>query len=61
MGLSKDFPAYGGYGPICVRIGLALGSIATILIFLRIYVRVKINNIGTTALLWALLSWVKHT
>ncbi|KAF2229101.1 hypothetical protein EV356DRAFT_437826, partial [Viridothelium virens] len=58
MDLYKHYHAYGGRGPTCVRVGLSLGTLATILIILRIYVRLRINRTGTTALLWAIATWI---
>lgn len=58
MGSQERFPAYGGRGPEAMRLGIALTAIATILIVLRIYVRLRINKFGTAALVWALLAWV---
>ncbi|KAJ5832062.1 hypothetical protein N7474_000373 [Penicillium riverlandense] len=57
MSLHDSFPAYGGRGPGDVRLGIALGAVATLFIFLRVYVRLRINKFGTTALMWALLAW----
>ncbi|KAF2233624.1 hypothetical protein EV356DRAFT_468184 [Viridothelium virens] len=57
MDLYQQYHAYGGRGPTCVRTGLSLAVLATILIILRIYVRLRINNLGTTALLWAIAAW----
>lgn len=58
MGLKESFPAYGGRGPNDVRTGIALAVITTIIIVLRIYVRLRINKFGTVALIWTLVSWV---
>jgi len=57
MSLHDSFPAYGGRGPGDFRLGIALGSIATLFMILRVYVRLRINKFGTTALMWALLAW----
>jgi hypothetical protein len=57
MGLQDSFPAYGGRGPSDLRLGIALGSIATIFIFLRVYVRLRVTQFGTASLIWALLAW----
>lgn len=59
MSLQEKFPAYGGRGPSDFRLGIALGVIATTFMVLRIYVRLRINKFGTTALLLSLLAWVR--
>lgn len=59
MATSLRYPAYGGEGPLCIRVGLSLGVIATILMVLRVYVRLRINTLGSAALLWALSAWVR--
>ena len=58
MSLYDRFPAYGGRGPSDLRLGLTLGIIATIFMILRVYVRLRLNKFGTTALLLSLLAWV---
>lgn len=58
MGLSESYPAYGGRGPSDLRLGLGLGSVATVLMILRVYVRLRVNKFGTTALIWSLVAWV---
>ena len=58
MSLHDQFPAYGGRGPSDLRLGIALGTIATIFMILRVYVRCRVNKFGTTALLLSLLAWV---
>ncbi|KAI9699843.1 MAG: hypothetical protein M1820_007018 [Bogoriella megaspora] len=58
MDLFEKYDAYGGQGPKSVRTGLSLGALATILIILRIYVRLRISTLGTTALFWAIAAWV---
>ncbi|KAI9687093.1 MAG: hypothetical protein M1822_002503 [Bathelium mastoideum] len=57
MGLHQQYDAYGGRGSSCIGTGLSLGTLATILIILRIYIRLRINNLGTTALIWAIAAW----
>lgn len=59
MTLQERYPAFGGRGPADMCVGIALGVVATIFIALRIYVRVRINNFGTSALVWALFAWVR--
>lgn len=56
--LHERFPAFGGRGPADMRLGIALGVVATFFIALRIYVRLRINKFGTSALVWALIAWV---
>lgn len=58
MSLEESFPAYGGRGPSDMKLGIALGVITTVIMVLRVYVRVRINEFGTSALLWTLVSWV---
>ena len=58
MGLYQQYQAYGGMGPACIGTGLSLAVLATLLIILRIYVRLRMNKLGTTALLWAIAAWV---
>lgn len=58
MGLHEKFPAYGGRGPSDLRLGIALGVVATIFMVLRVYVRLRMNKFGTNALIWALIAWV---
>ncbi|EPS25418.1 hypothetical protein PDE_00351 [Penicillium oxalicum 114-2] len=58
MGLRDDYPAYGGRGPADLHLGLGLGSVATIFMILRVYVRLRINKFGTTALILALIAWL---
>lgn len=58
MSLHEKYPAYGGKGPEDFRLGIALGAIATIFMILRVYVRLRVNKFGTTALLLSLLAWV---
>lgn len=58
MSLEQKFPAYGGHGPADFRLGIALGLIATTFMILRVYVRLRVNKFGTTALLLSLLAWV---
>lgn len=60
MGLQEQFPAYGGRGPSDFRLGIALGVLTTIIICLRVYVRLQINKFGTTALIWTLAAWVRE-
>lgn len=57
MSFHEKFPAYGGRGGD-FRVGVALAVIATIFMILRVYVRLRVNKFGTTALLLALLAWV---
>ncbi|KAJ6036525.1 hypothetical protein N7540_000804 [Penicillium herquei] len=57
MGLSDRYPAYGGRGPSDLRLGLGLGAVATIFMALRVYVRLRVNKFGTTALIWSLIAW----
>ncbi|KAJ5384074.1 hypothetical protein N7517_001985 [Penicillium concentricum] len=61
MGLHTSFPAYGGRGPSDLRLGIALGTIATIFTALRVYVRIRMNKFGTTSLIWALVAWLLTT
>ncbi|KAJ5894609.1 hypothetical protein N7495_006300 [Penicillium taxi] len=61
MGLSEDYPAYGGRGPGDLSLGLGLGSVATVFIILRVYVRLRVNKFGTAALLWTLTAWIFTT
>lgn len=58
MGLHEQYPAYGGRGPGVLGLGIVLGVIGTFFIFLRLYVRLRFNKFGTTALIWALSAWV---
>lgn len=58
MSLKEKFPAYGERGPADFRLGIALGLIATTFMILRVYVRLRVNKFGTTALLLSLLAWV---
>lgn len=58
MGLSDRYPAYGGRGPGDLRLGLGLGAVATIFMAMRVYVRLRVNKFGTTALIWSLVAWV---
>lgn len=58
MSLSDRYPAYGGRGPDDLRLGLGLGAVATIFMALRVYVRLRVNQFGTTALIWSLVAWV---
>ena len=60
MGLHESFPAYGGRGPADLRLGIALGVVATVFMALRVYVRLRMNKFGTTSLIWALVAWVRH-
>ncbi|KAJ5885500.1 hypothetical protein N7495_010010 [Penicillium taxi] len=57
MGLHDLYPAYGGRGPGDLKIGLSLGAIATIFMIMRVYVRLRLNKFGTTALIWSLVAW----
>ncbi|KAJ5656776.1 hypothetical protein N7507_008726 [Penicillium longicatenatum] len=57
MGLSDRYPAYGGRGPDDLRLGLGLGAVATIFMAMRVYVRLRVNKFGTTALIWSLVAW----
>ena len=57
--LHERFPAFDGRGHGDMRVGIALGVIATLFIILRIYVRLRINKFGTSALVWALIAWVR--
>ncbi|KAJ5637733.1 hypothetical protein N7490_007612 [Penicillium lividum] len=57
MSLHDQFPAYGGRGPSDLRLGIALGVIATVFMVMRVYVRLRINKFGTTALSFSLLAW----
>ncbi|KAJ5161944.1 hypothetical protein N7492_007336 [Penicillium capsulatum] len=58
MSLHDKYPAFGGRGPTDMSVGVALGLVATIFMLLRIYVRLRINKFGTTALIWALVAWL---
>ena len=58
MGLQENYPAYGGRGPGDLQLGLGLGSVATLFMILRVYVRMRVNKFGTTALILSLLAWV---
>jgi len=58
MSLKDNFPAYGGRGPADFRLGIAFGLIATTFMIMRVYVRLRVNKFGTTALLLSLLAWV---
>lgn len=60
MNLKERYPAFGGRGPGDMSVGIALGVVATIFIALRIYVRLRINTFGTSALIWALFAWVRE-
>ncbi|KAJ5908794.1 hypothetical protein N7495_001476 [Penicillium taxi] len=57
MSLHEHYPAYGGRGPSDLVVGLTLGAIATIFMILRVYVRLKVNNFGTAALICFLVAW----
>lgn len=59
MSLHDKFPAYGGRGPQDLRLGISLAVIATIFMTLRVYVRLRVNKFGTTALIWSLIAWVR--
>ncbi|KAJ5662797.1 hypothetical protein N7462_011723 [Penicillium macrosclerotiorum] len=61
MSLEEKFPAYGGRGPGDLRLGITLGVIATIFMVLRVYVRLRMNKFGTTALIWSLIAWLFTT
>lgn len=58
MSLHDQYPAYGGRGPTDLRLGISLAIIATIFMVLRVYVRLRVNKFGTTALIWSLVAWV---
>lgn len=58
MSLHDRFPAYGGYGPGDLRLGISLSVVATIFMLLRVYVRLRVNKFGTSALMWSLVAWV---
>jgi len=58
MSLEEKFPVYGGRGPGDLRLGIALAVIATIFMVLRVYVRLRVNKFGTSALVWSLIAWV---
>jgi hypothetical protein len=58
MTLHDKFPAYGGSGPRILGLGIGLGSVATVLVALRVYVRIRITRVGTAALAWSLAAWV---
>ncbi|OGE50159.1 hypothetical protein PENARI_c018G04992 [Penicillium arizonense] len=58
MGLHESYPAYGGSGPSDFRLGIALGTVATVFMVLRVYVRLRMNKFGTTALIWSLVAWL---
>ncbi|KAJ5106532.1 hypothetical protein N7456_003207, partial [Penicillium angulare] len=58
MGLHDRYPAYGGRGPGDLRLGIGLGVVATIFMAMRIYVRLRVNKFGTTALIWSLVAWL---
>ncbi|KAL2782683.1 hypothetical protein BJX66DRAFT_345611 [Aspergillus keveii] len=57
MTLHDKFPAYGGSGSRILGLGIGLGSVATVLVALRVYVRIRITRFGTTALAWSLAAW----
>lgn len=59
MSLYDKYPAFGGRGPLDMRVGVSLGLVATIFMILRVYVRLRINKFGTAALIWALVAWVR--
>lgn len=61
MSFHDKFPAYGGRGPADVRLGIGLAIVATIFMILRVYVRLRVNKFGTTALLLSLLAWVCYS
>lgn len=58
MSLHDQYPAYGGHGPTDLRLGISLAVIATIFMVLRVYVRLRVNKFGTTALILSLVAWV---
>lgn len=58
MSFHDQYPAYGGRGPGDFRLGVSLAVIATIFMILRVYVRLRVNKFGTTALLLSLLAYV---
>lgn len=58
MSLHEKYPAYGGRGPGDFHLGIGLAIVATIFMILRVYVRLRLNKFGTTALLLSLLAWV---
>lgn len=61
MSLADRFPAYGGYGPGDLRLGISLSVVATIFMLLRVYVRLRVNQFGTSALMWSLVAWVGYS
>ncbi|KAJ5234167.1 uncharacterized protein N7469_003335 [Penicillium citrinum] len=58
MSLHEKYPAYGGRGPTDLRLGISLAVIATIFMAMRVYVRLRVNKFGTTALIWSLIAWL---
>ncbi|KAJ5102558.1 hypothetical protein N7532_003087 [Penicillium argentinense] len=58
MSLHDKYPAYGERGPTDLRLGISLAIIATIFMVLRVYVRLRVNKFGTTALIWSLVAWL---
>ena len=54
--------AYGGRGPLILRVTWALVAIYTLLLALRSFVRIKIvKSGGAWSLIWACVSWVSKT
>lgn len=58
MSFEEKFPAYGGRGPTDLHLGYGLAIVATLFMILRVYVRLRVNKFGTTALMLSLLAWV---
>ncbi|KAJ5988078.1 hypothetical protein N7481_003288 [Penicillium waksmanii] len=58
MSLHDQYPAYGGRGPTDLRLGISLAVIATIFMVMRVYVRLRVNKFGTTALILSLVAWL---
>lgn len=61
MSLHDQYPAYGGRGPTDLRLGISLAVIATIFMVMRVYVRLRVNKFGTTALILSLVAWVRYS
>lgn len=61
MSLHDQYPAYGGRGPTDLRLGITLAVIATLFMVMRVYVRLRINKFGTSALIWSLVAWVRYS
>lgn len=59
MSSTPNVQAYGGLGPLSLGVTWTFGAIATILLFLRIYVVTGMQRrVGLMQLVWTSSSWV---